>query len=723
MNLQELNNKIHQATKEELVSNFESWTSLLQTELEADRSKENYFVNHAGRELFRKLHNFELNSLIKDQHDNGFRPQKFDLDKASHRNSVSNIAVWLDSEHVEMSGNKVSKLIDRSGNGFDLDSATDSSTITNTQNGVPVISIPEGDRFLHTNNRDFTNTAGNYLFYMVAKVSTADSVNDAILSFNGNAPGSNFQIDAGEANIFHSRLSVTRFEGDASGHNSKKYYPGSVNKDLQGDFYLFGVILNRDQGLATLSLDGLAAKTRSIPYINSLSTALKMKIFGNRGDKEFPAGEFGEFIMTEDLTMRDEIEFYLANKWGITLDTSHAFHSSSFQTINNVSWTPARISTLTWFDSSNAASFDLSGQDVIQWNDLSGNDNHAFQDLKATGGVGLTSAYLIFKAVVAGKTTKITLTASGNDNNILSGSQAESGGTNEITFTFGDQVTVQNLIDNTDVNSFVEVLGQGDLSSTLEAVSEFTLIEYKRPEKTSQGVEFSGSSANKDILEVLNDPYKDIQNPNIFAVYKRNGTKGWGNAVVSFDGETDGGAQGWQLRQKQDKIKTMAFTTRGGSHTSPGNENGVAVEGAEQLGLDIASSVDSGDLLFDFLDGDFHICSAFIANDKKSINLNGTSVYDYGMAGSITYTAPSSTNSPNGINQSAVGGRFENAEGHSEDSVAANGLLKGVIKEVIVLNDATASNVEKIEGYLAHKWNLESELPSSHTYKNNPPTF
>jgi len=406
--------------------------------------------------------------------------------------------------------------------------------------------------------------------------------------------------------------------------------------------------------------------------------------------------------------MRDEIEFYLANKWGITLDTSHAFSSSSFQTINNVSWTPARIPTLTWFDSSNTASFDLTGQEVIQWNDLSGNDNHAFQDLKATGGAQLSDAYLIFKAKDANKTTKVTLAASGTNDATLVGSRVDAGGTNEITFTFGDQVTVQDLIDNTNVSSFVEVLGQGTLGSTLEAKTQFTLIEYKRPEKTTEGVEFTGSNAGKDILEVLNDPYKDIQSPNIFAVYKRNGTKGWGNTVVSFDGETDGGSQGWQLRQKANKIKTIAFTTRGQSHTSPGSDNGTAV--------------DSGgtDLEFDFLDGQFHICSAFIANGNKSINLNGISVYDHGESGDITYQG-STNNSPNGINQSAVGGRFENAEGHDEDP--ANGLLKGVIKEVIVLNDATASNVEKIEGYLAHKWNLESELPSSHTYKNNPPTF
>lgn len=44
----------------------------------------------------------------------------------------------------------------------------------------------------------------------------------------------------------------------------------------------------------------------------------------------------------------------------------------------------------------------------------------------------------------------------------------------------------------------------------------------------------------------------------------------------------------------------------------------------------------------------------------------------------------------------------------------------GRIAEVIVCQ--SAEDVEKIEGYLAHKWGLASSLPSGHTYKNAAPT-
>ena len=45
----------------------------------------------------------------------------------------------------------------------------------------------------------------------------------------------------------------------------------------------------------------------------------------------------------------------------------------------------------------------------------------------------------------------------------------------------------------------------------------------------------------------------------------------------------------------------------------------------------------------------------------------------------------------------------------------------GAIKEIIVADGLSDSDIEKLEGYLAWKWDLESNLPSAHTYKNQKP--
>jgi hypothetical protein len=48
----------------------------------------------------------------------------------------------------------------------------------------------------------------------------------------------------------------------------------------------------------------------------------------------------------------------------------------------------------------------------------------------------------------------------------------------------------------------------------------------------------------------------------------------------------------------------------------------------------------------------------------------------------------------------------------------------GQIAEVIFTNTSISSvDIERIEGYLAHKWGLTSLLPVGHAYKNSPPTI
>jgi len=47
------------------------------------------------------------------------------------------------------------------------------------------------------------------------------------------------------------------------------------------------------------------------------------------------------------------------------------------------------------------------------------------------------------------------------------------------------------------------------------------------------------------------------------------------------------------------------------------------------------------------------------------------------------------------------------------------GQLNGKFGEFVAFT--TSSDQEKVEGYMAHKWGLESNLPASHTYKSTPP--
>jgi hypothetical protein len=43
------------------------------------------------------------------------------------------------------------------------------------------------------------------------------------------------------------------------------------------------------------------------------------------------------------------------------------------------------------------------------------------------------------------------------------------------------------------------------------------------------------------------------------------------------------------------------------------------------------------------------------------------------------------------------------------------------IREVVVTNIIDTATRQKLEGYLAWKWNLVANLPVGHPYKNSPP--
>jgi hypothetical protein len=50
--------------------------------------------------------------------------------------------------------------------------------------------------------------------------------------------------------------------------------------------------------------------------------------------------------------------------------------------------------------------------------------------------------------------------------------------------------------------------------------------------------------------------------------------------------------------------------------------------------------------------------------------------------------------------------------------------LNGNIAEIIGYapsSDMLVSNIQRVEGYLAWKWGLQSKLPSNHTYYSSPP--
>jgi hypothetical protein len=93
---------------------------------------------------------------------------------------------------------------------------------------------------------------------------------------------------------------------------------------------------------------------------------------------------------------------------------------------------------------------------------------------------------------------------------------------------------------------------------------------------------------------------------------------------------------------------------------------------------------------------------------------NGTSLFNR------SYTTLADNPLPNPYN--IMVGAYNSATGN--DVPITGSYLNGNIAEIIGYapsSDMLASNIQRVEGYLAWKWGLQSKLPSNHTYYSSPP--
>ena len=107
----------------------------------------------------------------------------------------------------------------------------------------------------------------------------------------------------------------------------------------------------------------------------------------------------------------------------------------------------------------------------------------------------------------------------------------------------------------------------------------------------------------------------------------------------------------------------------------------------------------------------FHMYSASLASSTSSPDATLIAGTDGNVA---TYTSTSGPNTAGTDKPFSVGGDYENITGYYP--------LTGYMCEVIVYNTAlTLSQRQQVEGYLAWKWGLQNNLPSTHAYKKFRP--
>lgn len=196
---------------------------------------------------------------------------------------------------------------------------------------------------------------------------------------------------------------------------------------------------------------------------------------------------------------------------------------------------------------------------------------------------------------------------------------------------------------------------------------------------TSEEIVFDGSS---DVMQITNDPLNGLQDFGVVALYHTDTSQTWSNNLMACE---DGGSNGWQIRQVAASINQRAFTRFG-----------------VQTAINLNDTV--SDATVDFIGSYYRDASnvTYIHHD----GVYGAQATD-GVA--IPYVGLT--------NRSALGGRYG-----ANNWTSPTGYMDGAIKEIIVFENTSLADIEKLEGYLAWKWGVQDNLPAGHTYKAGPPT-
>lgn len=331
------------------------------------------------------------------------------------------------------------------------------------------------------------------------------------------------------------------------------------------------------------------------------------------------------------------------------------------------------------------------GHDTISAGDGNNTISGGADDDSITSGSGADS-------IVAGDGDDTVTSGAGNDT-IQAGT-----GSDSIDAGAGDDVITVNAVpaaysplnisglqiwldaDDLDGDGVAEGAGEAGLSGTLvdqwsdKSGNNNHAIAPTTGNRPTLNVVNRDVDFNNDILNVGNNGDFEDQEFTVIAVGHWDSSVNWGNTFASVYGES---GNGWQLRQRGGTFGDVTFTVRGTSGIDDPNPPSITTN------------------------TDFLAIGGFSdALDQRGIWANGSNTYlNSNDTGDVNY---------NGNAPFAVGGRY---------TPGVSRTLRGGIKELIYF-DKYLSDAERIalEGYLAHKWNIDGSLPAGHANKAAAPT-
>jgi hypothetical protein len=294
---------------------------------------------------------------------------------------IDTCRLWLDAADastVQLSGSNVTTWLDKSGSGLNFSQATTARQPTysvgtlNGQNGILFTGAgTNGAATLSLSNAAFTLTQGAYSIFVVARQNASapsytgynyilkGSLTDGFLFF-GNHSSKNFAT-------FTSPSSTTWNDT-----NSNSPPVSTSNNPL-----LLGMTVSNT--VLTPYYSGIAQNTKT--GTTGAFTGMVL------GDAPFPTFsgqnwngvicEICIFNSTLTTSQRQQIEGYLTDKWRVAaLPTTHPYSLQRALPSTPIFSPTAAPGLQVWLDSADPTALTLSGSNVTQWRDKSGNNRH-----------------------------------------------------------------------------------------------------------------------------------------------------------------------------------------------------------------------------------------------------------------------------------------------------------------------------------------------------------
>jgi len=306
---------------------------------------------------------------------------------------TAGLVLWLDASDtasVIQSGGTISQWIDRSPSALTATAVNNPTLVANIQNGFPGISFNGSTQYFNLGNNLNMGTNQLYIFVVSKFNSTADG---AIIG------KSLYGSQAARYSLLRSGAMIPLIEASGGAVNNS-----GLNSDTSTSARLLNMVWDRSN--IYLYQNGSSVFSVGLSDLSNLTNgdSLLIGAYQNGSGGTPPVaglymnGYIHEILMYSTSTAsplgetaRQQIESYLAQKWGLTLDAGHPGLTSTVyrstylkntavkknvatMTPFYTAFTPRQIAGCSlWLDAADSTTITLSSGNMIQWNDKSGN--------------------------------------------------------------------------------------------------------------------------------------------------------------------------------------------------------------------------------------------------------------------------------------------------------------------------------------------------------------